>query len=136
MESDMTRSISELDREGGERRLPPERWEIIRSQARERAHELRAQLLREFSGWLVRRSGETLQRFRVWRQRRKATRELQGLDNRMLHDLGIARSEIEYLVAGGDPERRVPRTVMAKRAPCAAHDAARGGDITIERRAA
>jgi hypothetical protein len=77
-----------------------------------------------------------LQWFRAWLQRRKATRELQGFDNRMLHDLGIARSEIEYLVAGGDPERRVPRAVIAKHAPGAAPDAARGRDITIERRAA
>jgi uncharacterized protein YjiS (DUF1127 family) len=132
----MTRSISELDREGGERRLPPERWEIIRSLARERAHELRAQMLREFGHWLLRRPGTLLIRFRAWHARRAAARELHRLDNRMLHDMGIARSEIEYLVAGGDPERRLPRKAAARRAPCAVADTARDRNVTIERRAA
>lgn len=131
----MSRSASEPGGGGGERRLPPERLEIIKSQARERAQELRAQMLREFGGWLVRRPKELARRFLAWRRRQKAVRELQGLDNRVLRDMGIARSEIEYLVAGGDPERRVPRKAVA-RAPCAAPDAARGRNITIERRAA
>jgi hypothetical protein len=50
--------------------------------------------------------------------------------------MGIARSEIEYLVAGGDPERRVPRRAAGRRAPCATPEAARGRDVVIERHAA
>jgi uncharacterized protein YjiS (DUF1127 family) len=136
MESDMTRSESEEDRDGGERRLPPERWEIIKSQTCARAHELRAQMLREFGRWLVRRSGEMVRRFLAWHQRRSAVRELQGLDNRTLRDMGIARSEIEYLVGGGDPERRVPRKAVAQRVPCAPPVAGTSRTATVDRRAA
>jgi len=136
MESNMTRSAAELGHGGGERRLPPDRWEIIRSQTRERAHELRSQMLHDFGGWLLRRPGEILRGFLAWRQRRKAVHELQRLDNRMLHDLGVARSEIEYLVAGGDPDRRMPRKAAARRAPCAAPNAAKGRNVAIERHAA
>jgi uncharacterized protein YjiS (DUF1127 family) len=136
MESDMSRSASELSEGGGGRRLPPERLETLKVQARERAQELRTQMLRGFGRWLVRGPEELARRFLAWRQRRKAVRELQGLDYRTLRDMGIARSEIEYLVAGGDPERRVPRRAATKRAPCTAPDAARRHDVTVDRRAA
>jgi uncharacterized protein YjiS (DUF1127 family) len=132
MESDMSEELSE----GGDgRRLPPERLETVKAQARERAYALRAEMLREFGRWLVHGPEELARRFLAWRQHRKAVRELQGLDYRTLRDMGIARSEIEYLVAGGDPERRMPRRAAAQRAPCATPAAARGRHVT-ERRAA
>ena len=74
-------------------------------------------MLRDFGGWLVERPASLLRRFRAWQTRRQAVRELQRLDNRTLRDMGIARSEIEYLVAGGDAERRAPKTPAAANAP-------------------
>lgn len=122
------------------RELDSERWELIRAATVERAHALRAQLLRDFATWLVKRPAAIVLRWSqsigAWRAQRSAVRELQGLDNRLLHDMGIARSEIEYLVAGGDPERRLPRGAAVRRAPCAASDAAKARDVAIDRRAA
>ncbi len=41
----------------------------------------------------------------VWLERRRAVRELAAMDDRMLKDLGIHRSDIERLVHDGDPKR-------------------------------
>jgi uncharacterized protein YjiS (DUF1127 family) len=122
------------------RELTPERWELIKAETVVRAQELRAQALRDFTVWLANRPAALLlgwaKAVGAWWTQRSAVRELQGLDNRTLRDMGIARSEIEYLVAGGDPERRLPRSVVAKRVPCAASGAARSRSVTMDRRAA
>jgi uncharacterized protein YjiS (DUF1127 family) len=39
-------------------------------------------------------------RYRAWRERERAYAELSALDDRTLADIGIRRSEIEYVVAG------------------------------------
>jgi uncharacterized protein YjiS (DUF1127 family) len=131
MESDMTRSASDEGR-AGTRRLSLERWETIKSQACERAGTLRGQMLRDFGGWLVARPASLLCRFRAWQTRREAVRELQRLDNRTLRDMGISRSEIEYLVAGGDAERRAPKMPAAANPP----KTTRNCDVMSDRRAA
>ena len=113
----MTQSESEQIREGGGRRLPSERWDIIKSQVVQRAHALRMQVLREFAGWLANRPMALLHRMQARWARHAAVRELQRLDNRTLRDMGIARSEIEYLVAGGDAERRAPKRAAAASVP-------------------
>ncbi len=122
------------------RELTPERWELIKAGTLARAHALRAQTLRDFAVWLANRPAALLRGWAkavgAWWEQRSAVRELQGLDNRTLRDMGIGRSEIEYLVAGGDPERRLPKTVVAKRVPCAAPGAARGRSVTVDRQAA
>ena len=48
--------------------------------------------------------------FRKWRSRRAAIAQLHALEDRLLHDIGIGRSEIESVVhfAGRDPTR-LPR---------------------------
>lgn len=48
--------------------------------------------------------------FHAWRKRRAEIAELRTLDDRLLHDMGIGRSEIDSLVhfAGRDPTR-LPR---------------------------
>lgn len=114
----MTRTASDGGR-SGERRLSAARWDTIKAQAGARAHALRGQMLRDLGRWLVDRPLALLRRFRAWRTRRQAIRELQSLDNRTLRDMGIARSEIEYLVAGGDADRRLRKRAAAKHAPCA-----------------
>ena len=122
------------------RELTAERWELIKAETVVRAQALRAQTLRDFAVWLANRPAALLlgwaKAVGAWWTQRSAVRELQGLDNRTLRDMGIARSEIEYLVAGGDPERRMSRTVVAKRVPCAASGAARSRSVTMDRRAA
>ncbi len=43
---------------------------------------------------------ESLRRFRTWRNRRLAIRDLERLDDRMLADIGIDRGQIRFVIAG------------------------------------
>ena len=133
-------SVKSNNNKGHRRELTPARWELVKAGAIVQAHALRAQMLRDFAGWLVNGPAALARKWSravgAWWAQRSAVRELQGLDNRLLHDMGIARSEIEYLVAGGDPERRLPRRAATKRAPCSAPGSARSRNVTVDRRAA
>ena len=112
------------------RKWPPERWQYLMPEVTREAHTARTQAMREFIGWLAegtvtatRRTVGLLRRgaddYRAWRTRRAAVRELQSLDNRMLRDMGIARSEIEWLVAGGEESAAARKRAVATRKPSA-----------------
>src|SRR3954452_4114888 len=42
-------------------------------------------------------------RYQAWRERERAFAELSALDDRTLADIGVRRSEIEYVIAGAQP---------------------------------
>ncbi len=71
----------------------------------------------------VARLAKTAAAFRQWRRRRRAIAELQGLDARILKDMGLSRGRIYAAVYGIDDPRRSPRKV----APSAA-----GGGMTVQ----
>jgi len=48
-------------------------------------------------------------RFENWRARERAYRELSALDDRSLADIGLARSEIPYILDQKPVERRFSR---------------------------
>lgn len=56
--------------------------------------------LRAAGGWLRRQSGRLLADARAWRTARIAERELARLDDRLLRDIGIHRSQIPAVVRG------------------------------------
>ncbi len=50
---------------------------------------------------LLRRAGASLLAFAAWRERRRLTAALDGFNERMLADVGIARSRFGWLLAPG-----------------------------------
>jgi len=60
---------------------------------------LQAATVRVAGGWLVRAIGSV----RAWRERRLALQDLQRLDERMLHDIGLTRADVYTLAHGGTP---------------------------------
>ena len=52
--------------------------------------------------------------YAAWRERRAAVRELAALDDRTLRDLGLTRSEIEYVVGRRDSARWSERPAQAR----------------------
>ena len=121
------------------RKLSPEQWDSLKSETIARAREARSQVLRDFLAWLAQRAGALARQARdayaARRNRRSAIRELQGLDNRMLRDMGIARSEIEWLVAGGDEAAAQSRAAPVRKAR-AAQGTARKPASPVHKRAA
>jgi uncharacterized protein YjiS (DUF1127 family) len=106
------------DDDGDQGRLPPERWELLKREA----HAARNDAIRQAVIWLAGRPFALLRglvkAYKARRARREAVRQLHNLDNRMLHDLGIGRSEIESVVRDWDPTRLprgVPRLPKARR---------------------
>lgn len=122
------------------RRLSPGQWDSLKSDTIARAREARSQVLRDFLAWLAQRAGalvrQTSDAYSAWRNRRAAIRELQGLDNRMLRDMGIGRSEIEWLVAGGEEGPAAQSRAVAVRKPRAAQGTARMPAGAVHKRAA
>jgi len=52
--------------------------------------------------------------YAAWRERRAAVKELAALDDRTLRDLGLTRSEIEYVVGRRDSARWSERPAQAR----------------------
>ena len=81
---------------------PAERGELYRRVV-ERAKAMRAEAIRGLFRGLV-----------AWFKRRAAAARLQRLDDRMLKDIGLHRSEIEAVVSGRHvPYRRQPRALAS-----------------------
>jgi hypothetical protein len=56
--------------------------------------------------------------YQVWREYQATYRELSALDDRMLADIGISRTDIPRVAAGRwVPENRVERVVQQRPAP-------------------
>jgi uncharacterized protein YjiS (DUF1127 family) len=83
------------------RDLTPDEWQRERQQILTRAQAARAGALRELGGALLHPWQAVLAVVRAyarWRERRQAVRELHSLDDRSLRDIGVSRSEIEWVV--------------------------------------
>jgi uncharacterized protein YjiS (DUF1127 family) len=140
------------------RPLTPEQWNLLKRSAVRRARESRAQMVRSLFGALLTsirtaaRSGRALgsravaaarrswRSYATWRERRRAVKELGGLEDRMLKDMGLHRSEIESVIYGSDASRRPDAAVAAF--PCRntqqarKSGAAKGKALLIEKSAA
>ena len=121
----------------GERNRAPPRWVFPSREIEDWARQARAEALSELVGWLARQARTVAMRwtarYQAWRTRREAVRELQSLDNRMLRDIGVGRSEIEWRVAGGDDSQATP---LPAAKPCAAASATRSRGRETQKRAA
>src|SRR4029453_1854352 len=93
------------------RPLTPEQWDqlkhhVIRNAQRDRKEAVRRMVGGIATAWhaVVRAARKTAGKwssaYALWRERRAAIRELGGLDDRTLKDLGLHRSEIESVVYG------------------------------------
>jgi uncharacterized protein YjiS (DUF1127 family) len=123
------------------RPLTPEQWDRLTRSAMRRAEVMRAEMLRRLfvatltslrraakgAGALGSHAAAAARRrwrsYATWRERRQAIKELGGLDDRMLKDMGLHRSEIESVVLGPDASRvtegKVAPVLLHK--PCAKH---------------
>jgi uncharacterized protein YjiS (DUF1127 family) len=117
--------------------LTSEQWERTRRQIISRAEAARAQALRDLftavlyglrtaarggaaltravAGAVTVTAGEWWRAYALWRERRAAVRELHKLDDRVLKDIGVNRSEIESVVYGQDAMRLRDVTIAANR---------------------
>jgi uncharacterized protein YjiS (DUF1127 family) len=133
------------------RPLTPEQWDRVKRSAVCGAREHRAQMLRNMFVAILtspRRVaklvgaavGQSWRAYMRWRERRLAIKELGGLDDRVLKDMGLHRSEIESVVYGSDAGRRTEGAVAAVvlHKPCAKQSVAvkRAPKQLIERTAA
>jgi len=104
--------------------LTPEQWERARQRIIRRAQAARAQALRDLAGAVLRlvqtlatavatTAGKWWRAYALRRERNAAVRELHALDDRALKDIGINRSEIEWVVKGQDDTRLKDATIAA-----------------------
>ena len=106
--------------------LTYEQWERRKRQIIRRAEVARAQALRGLVGAVLRglrtavwavaaTAGKWWRAYTLRRERNAAVRELHALDDRELKDIGINRSEIEWVVDGEDATRLRDATIAANR---------------------
>jgi uncharacterized protein YjiS (DUF1127 family) len=106
--------------------LTPEQWERARQRIVRRAEAARAQALRDLAGAVLRplrtaawavaaTAGKWWHAYALRRERNAAVWELRALDDRTLKDIGINRSEIEWVVDGHDDTRLKDATIAANR---------------------
>jgi uncharacterized protein YjiS (DUF1127 family) len=136
MEPDMCR-IDERNSWTEAQRLTPGDWDRLKRRVIERAQDARGQAFRDLAGSVLSRSqvvargtlqavrflgdhmldvaGKGWRAYRLWRERRAAIRALGALDDRMLKDIGLGRSEIATAIC--DPERLAARALAFARRP-------------------
>ena len=111
--------------------LTPEEWQRARARILSRADAARAQALRDLFGAVGRglctaawggvaitrtiagTAGKWWRAYAARRERIAAVRELRALDDRALKDIGVNRSEIEWVVGGQDATRLRDATIAA-----------------------
>src|SRR5262245_34861561 len=120
-EPDMCR-IDERNSWAGARRLTPEDWDHLKRHVTGRAQDARAQAFRGLAARMrvladraFAMAGKRWRAYRLWRERRAAIRALGALDDRMLKDIGLGRSEIASAIC--DPERLAARALATARRP-------------------
>jgi uncharacterized protein YjiS (DUF1127 family) len=74
-----------------------------------------AALTRAVGGAVIATAGNWWRAHALWRERKAAARELHALDDRTLKDLGVSRSEIEWVVRGPHETRLRDATIAANR---------------------
>jgi uncharacterized protein YjiS (DUF1127 family) len=106
--------------------LTRDEWEKARRRIMRRADAARAQALRDLAGAVLRLvqtlatavaavSGKWWRAYIRRRERNAAVHELRALDDHTLKDIGINRSEIEWVVDGRDDTRLRDATIAANR---------------------
>ena len=107
-------------------RLSPEEWDLLKRHVIEQAQDARGQAFRDLAVGVLSRSQAAARgaldavrkrwrAYRLWRERRAAIRALGALDDRMLKDIGLGRSEIATAIC--DPERLAARALASARRP-------------------
>jgi uncharacterized protein YjiS (DUF1127 family) len=90
------------------RDLTPDEWQRERQQILTRAQAARAGAMRALGSAVLHPWQAVLAAVRAyarWRERREAVRELHALDDRSLRDIGVSRSEIEWVVSSQQAAR-------------------------------